>query len=87
VCIVVIQKVPTCACSDQKQRLCKHILFVLLGVMCLEPESHVLCQDAWNNSELVMMFENADVALASGADDNGGDNDGAQVDLDEAIKS
>ena len=54
---VVIQKLPSCSCPDHaKGNLCKHILFVLLKVMSLDPNSPLIYQAAWLESELILMF-------------------------------
>ena len=54
---VAIQKIPSCTCPDYaKGNLCKHILFVLLKVMSLDPNSPLIYQAAWIESELRAMF-------------------------------
>jgi len=55
---VSIRKVANCSCPDHaKGNLCKHILFVLLKVMSLDPKSPLVYQAAWIESELRGMFE------------------------------
>lgn len=54
---VMIQRLPHCTCPDHaKGNLCKHILFVLLKVMQLPPESPLIYQSAWLSTELEEMF-------------------------------
>ena len=54
---VSIQRIPSCTCPDYaKGNLCKHILFVLLKVMSLDPNSPLIYQAAWIESELRAMF-------------------------------
>ena len=59
---VTIQRLPHCTCPDHARgNLCKHILFVLLKVMALNPESSLIFQAAWISSELQSMFEQMDI--------------------------
>jgi hypothetical protein len=54
---VKVGPIPNCTCPDhQKGNLCKHILFVLLKVMALDPHSQLIYQAAWTPSELQAMF-------------------------------
>eukprot|EP00428_Durinskia_dybowskii_P030183 CAMPEP_0170252724 /NCGR_PEP_ID=MMETSP0116_2-20130129/26199_1 /TAXON_ID=400756 /ORGANISM="Durinskia baltica, Strain CSIRO CS-38" /LENGTH=320 /DNA_ID=CAMNT_0010503701 /DNA_START=32 /DNA_END=994 /DNA_ORIENTATION=- len=55
---VAIKRVPHCTCPDHARgNLCKHILFVLLKVMRIPPDSPLIYQAAWIGSELEEMFE------------------------------
>lgn len=55
---VTIQRLPHCTCPDHaKGNLCKHILFVLLKVMRLDPCSKTVFQAAWIDSELQSMYQ------------------------------
>jgi hypothetical protein len=55
---VKIAKVASCTCPDhQKGNLCKHILFVLLKVMAINPSSPLIYQAAWLRFELQEMFD------------------------------
>ena len=55
---VMIQQIPQCTCPDhRKGNLCKHILFVLLKVMAIDPTSPLIYQAAWLTSELEEMFD------------------------------
>ncbi|KAG7347814.1 ring finger domain containing protein [Nitzschia inconspicua] len=54
---VKIQRLPHCTCPDHaKGNLCKHILFVLLKVMQIPPDSPLIYQSAWLSTELEEMF-------------------------------
>jgi RING-H2 zinc finger domain/SWIM zinc finger len=54
---VQIQRLPHCSCPDHaKGNLCKHILFVLLKVMQIPPDSPLIYQSAWLSTELQDMF-------------------------------
>ncbi|KAL3915799.1 MAG: hypothetical protein SGILL_005474 [Bacillariaceae sp.] len=49
---------PSCTCPDHaKGNLCKHVLFVLLKVMQIDPFSHMVFQSAWLSMELEDMFD------------------------------
>jgi uncharacterized Zn finger protein len=52
---VTIQQLPQCTCPDHV--LCKHILFILLEVMALDPQSKLIYQATWIRSELKSMFQ------------------------------
>ena len=55
---VTIQRLANCTCPDHaKGNLCKHILFVLLKVMAINPNSSLIYQAAWIESELEEMFQ------------------------------
>ena len=56
---VHIGKLPSCTCPDNrhKDHLCKHILFVLLKVMGVDPNSPLIYQAALLENELKEMFE------------------------------
>ena len=55
---VKIEKEASCSCPDHANgHLCKHILFVLLKVMAIDPDSYLIYQEAWTESELRMMFD------------------------------
>ena len=51
---VKIDYVPTCTCHDflRKQDLCKHIFFVFLKCIGVEPDSHLLYQKAFLSDEI-----------------------------------
>ena len=54
---VRIAKIPTCTCPDHaKGNLCKHILFVMLKVIGLDPGSPLVYQAAYLQSELEEIF-------------------------------
>jgi len=54
---VEIGKLASCTCPDHlKGNLCKHILFVLIKVMAINPTSPLIYQEAWLESELRDMF-------------------------------
>ena len=54
---VRITQIPTCSCPDHaKGNLCKHILFVMLKVIGLDPESPLVYQAALLQSELQELF-------------------------------
>ena len=55
---VKIGKIASCTCPDHAKGhgLCKHILFVLLKVMAIDPQSPLIYQAAWLSSELQEMF-------------------------------
>lgn len=55
---VCISKLPSCSCPDhRKGHLCKHILFVLLKVMGIDPDSPLVYQAALLTSELREIFD------------------------------
>ena len=54
---VVIAEIPHCSCPDHaKGNLCKHILFVMLKVVGLDPSSPLVYQAAYLQSELREIF-------------------------------
>lgn len=59
---VVISRHPTCSCPDfAKGNLCKHILFVMLRVLKLEPTNPLVWQRAYLTSEVRNILANASV--------------------------
>ena len=54
---VRVSKIPTCSCPDHARgNLCKHILFVLLKVIGLDPGSPLVYQAAYLEEESVKSF-------------------------------
>jgi hypothetical protein len=51
---VQIDRVPRCTCPDfvRKEDLCKHVFFVLLKCVGIDPRSHLLYQKAFLTSEI-----------------------------------
>jgi len=57
---VTVSQKPRCTCPDfEKGNLCKHILFVLLKVLRLPPDSQLIYQVALMTNELVDIFAKA----------------------------
>jgi hypothetical protein len=57
---VTIQRLPQCTFPDHAKGnnvLCKHMLFILLKVMALDPQSKLIYQAAWIRSELESTFQ------------------------------
>lgn len=56
---VCLSKIPTCTCPDfsKKHDLCKHILFVTLKVIGIDPKSPLAYQRAYLQSELQELFD------------------------------
>jgi hypothetical protein len=51
---VQLDRVPRCTCPDfvRKEDLCKHVFFVLLKCVGIDPQSHLLYQKAFLTSEI-----------------------------------
>eukprot|EP01119_Soliformovum_irregulare_P019655 TRINITY_DN6274_c0_g1_i1.p1 TRINITY_DN6274_c0_g1~~TRINITY_DN6274_c0_g1_i1.p1 ORF type:complete len:493 (-),score=106.67 TRINITY_DN6274_c0_g1_i1:1-1326(-) len=57
---VVITDLPHCSCPDfERGHLCKHILFVYLKVLRVDPSSSIIYQKGLLPSEIKFIFENA----------------------------
>ncbi|EJD41248.1 hypothetical protein AURDEDRAFT_106240 [Auricularia subglabra TFB-10046 SS5] len=67
---VVIDKLPSCDCPDAcKGNHCKHILFIMLKVLCLPQSSNLYYQKALLSSELAAIFDAAPSAPTSATSD------------------
>lgn len=66
---VKIDYVPTCTCPDflRKQDLCKHIFFVLLKCIGVEPDSHLLYQKAFLADEIRALMVKMEERRTGGA--------------------